>query len=203
MDPQFWRDAWKEGRIGFHQGSYNDKLVKYFAEFSFTTSQKVLVPLCGKSKDMIWLRDQGLKVTGVELSEKAVEEFLHSHSQENITLICGDFFRFQEPESFDYVYDRAALVALPYEMREEYVKVIYRSLKPGGKILLITYQYHANELQGPPFSISDEEIERLFRKNFTIELYESERPQVENNRLDAAPSLRQNVYLISKPERTG
>lgn len=198
MDKLFWETAWKEGRTGFHQQHYNDKLIQYFPQFHATPGEKVLVPLCGKSKDMIWLRDQGLHVTGVELYEEAVEEFRRSYSQERITLITGDFFRFDEPEKYDYVYDRAALVALPEEMRENYVKVIDRSLKTGGEILLITYQYDPKELQGPPFSISENEIERLYKKKYSIERYESTKPFVENTRFDAAPSLRQNVYKLKK-----
>lgn len=214
MDSKFWKEAWEEGRTGFHQRKFNDKLLQYFPTLAPQAGQKILVPLCGKSRDMAWLHDQGLEVRGIELYEEAVIAFFpenglpgpvvtsdsvyRNYTSEKITISCGDFFRFKTSAQFDFVYDRAALVALPPEMRADYVRVIHGALKPGGKILLLTYEYAPEELQGPPFSISEEEIARLYRKEFSIEKKESSRPEFENNRMDAVPSLRQNVYVLKK-----
>ena len=75
MDAAFWIKSWNEGRTGFHQSDFNDKLTGYFPTFRPEKGQKVLVPLCGKSKDLVWLQGQGLCVHGVELHEQAVESF--------------------------------------------------------------------------------------------------------------------------------
>lgn len=214
MDAQFWITAWEEGRTGFHQSQYNDKLIAWFPKLSPLSGQKVLVPLCGKSKDMLWLRDQGLDVHGVELFEEAVKAFftenhlpaptikkdLHytNYSLDGLTISTGDFFQLEADSSYDLVYDRASLVALPESMRADYVKVLHKALKKNGGYLLLTYEYDQNLMQGPPFSISDEDVRRLYQEHFTIEKVETSAPPVENTRLSAVVSLRQNVYLLRK-----
>ena len=62
----------------------------------------------------------------------------------------------------DAIYDRAALVALPPEQRERYVAHCLSLLKPGGSILLITYDAPVADDQGPPFPVRHKTIERLF-----------------------------------------
>src|SRR3569623_953180 len=37
--------------------------------------KNIFIPLCGKSKDMLWLRAQGHAVIGVEVVARAVEAF--------------------------------------------------------------------------------------------------------------------------------
>lgn len=200
MDAQFWINAWNEGRTGFHQQTYHDKLLKYFPEFHPKNGQKVLVPLCGKSKDMIWLHDQGLQVHGVELYESPVKEFYQENNvtPDQIKIDVGDFFKFETKEKFDFVYDRASLVALPFEMRKQYAEVIKRSMKSGGKCLLITYEYDQTQMDGPPFSVPESEIHDLYKDVFKITFVEAEGPASQNSRLGAVVSLKQKVYILER-----
>jgi thiopurine S-methyltransferase len=213
MDKNFWITAWEEGRTGFHQKNFHPKLVQYFPKLSFLKGQRVLVPLCGKTHDMFWLLQQGLQVQGVELFEPAVAEFFQEnnlprplideesdfkhYSLHDITIIVGDFFALPENNPYDLIYDRAALVALPESMRKDYAEKISRLIKPQGKMLLITYDYIPEEMMAPPFSVPETEIQKLYAKNFSIKLLESEKPK-EGTRLDAVPSLTQNVYLLER-----
>jgi len=214
MDAQFWIDAWNEGKTGFHQEHYNNKLIEYFSQFRPLPGQKVFVPLCGKTKDLLWLHEQGLLVHGVELYEKAVEEFFldnqlmpfeksqESHftrySYQNITISCGDFFKFEDKSTYDFIYDRASLVALPRDMRKTYSKMITECLKPGGKYLLIVYEYDQSKMDGPPFCVDENEINQLYQKEFTIKLMESKGPERESSRLSEVGSLKQKVYILEK-----
>lgn len=214
MDANFWISAWKEGRTGFHQAEFNEKLLKYFPLFNAKADQKVLVPLCGKTKDLLWLCHEKLQVHGIELYEEALKDFFSENqllmpepilektfkqwTLENLTLSCGDFFKLEEGHQYDYVYDRASLVALPSEMRVRYVEKIKNVLKPGGKYLLISYEYNESQMQSPPFSVTEEEIRRHYEASFKIELMEREPPQNDNKRLDAVTSLRQTVFILRK-----
>lgn len=213
MDAQFWINAWTEGRTGFHQGKYNDKLMKYFPKLQFQKGQKVLVPLCGKTRDMLWLENQQLQVRGVELYEAAVKDFFTennlaapeitkddnfiNYSDKGILISVGDFFKLSESESFDLVYDRAALVALPEPMRKEYAQKMTQLVRKGGKCLLICYEYDLSELQGPPFSVPEEEVRRIYGDHFTIKLLERLNPG-EGGRFSTVTSLKQVVYVMEK-----
>lgn len=214
MDPQFWIKAWKEGRTNFHQDHYHSKLVEYLPTMALKKGQRVLVPLCGKTKDLIWLHGLGLRVRGVELYDEAVRAFFgengyprpqitqdetYTHyAHDDIVVSCGDFFKLNENDAYDLIYDRGALVALPPPMRRAYAEVIKRAVKVGGGYLLIVYQYDASQMQGPPFAVDDDEIHGLYEDRFDIRLMESKRPDNEGARLAAVESLRQNVYILKR-----
>jgi thiopurine S-methyltransferase len=212
MDPQFWKAAWTEGRTAFHNLDVNEKLKTYFPRLEPKEGQRVLVPLCGKSKDLLWLENQRLQVHGVELHEPAVQAFFTEnqlpspdktqdphfthYSQGNLVISCGDFFKLDEPAAYDLIYDRAALVALPKDMRKDYAQTLKRSLKPAGKCLLIVYEYDQTRMEGPPFSVDSAEIQALYQDRFTIELLEAKRPIHESPRLAAVEKLEEKVYLL-------
>src|SRR5690606_25326849 len=141
-DKSFWLERWAEGRTNFHQDRITPLLQKYWSSLQVPVGARVLVPLCGKSLDMLWLANQGYDVLGIELSPLAIEQFLSENSLSgqrhtsalgehtvtgNIELICGDVFNLDADTlaSCTAVYDRAALIALPPPMRERYVEHVY------------------------------------------------------------------------------
>lgn len=180
MDKDFWLERWTDGRTNFHQNRVTPLLQKYWPTLSIPRDARVLVPLCGKSLDMVWLASQGYNVLGVELSPLAIQQFveenqLHvtthqSHMGEhtvagNIELICGDIFDLDRNTltSCVAVYDRAALIALPPEMRQRYVDHVYGQLQPAYQGVLITLDYDQSLMNGPPFSVPDVEVQQLFK----------------------------------------
>lgn len=214
MDSEFWKTIWEEGKTGFHQGTYHEKLLQYFPTLGPVKGQSVFVPLCGKTRDMFWLHEQGLNVRGIELHGPAIQAFFEenklplpkitmdenylNYNAGHITISCGDFFKVTETGFYDFVYDRAALVALPEAMRKVYAGKIDQVLKTGGKCLLISYEYDSAELSGPPFSVTEDEIHSLYDKKFSVKLLERMKPAGEAGRLTAAPSIRQTVYILEK-----
>jgi thiopurine S-methyltransferase len=96
---------------------------------------------------------------------KAVERF----SGKGITLLRGDMFDLDEEMTggkFDVVFDRASIVAIRPEMREKYVSVMGKLMKPGGSILLVTIDRREGTEEGtsagPPFSVNENEVRRLY-----------------------------------------
>ena len=171
-----WHSRWKEGRIGWHEAGGNAALREFWPEVA--TGARVLVPLCGKTPDLLWLEDQGLDVTGVELSEIAVRAFFeeaglsfevtevdglgwYRSSEALIAIVCGDYFEFSD-QPFDALYDRASLIALPPAIRPDYVRHTKSLLKPGAAQLLITLEYDQAMVEGPPFSVQPEEVKRYW-----------------------------------------
>ena len=186
MQANFWHDMWASGIVGFHQAEMNAFLTDYWQKLGLTGDETVLVPLCGKSLDMLWLTKQGHKVLGVELSQQALDEFLtennvtaqavqHTHycgyELESLTLLCGDFFHLTAEDCQDVkaVYDRAAIVALPPEMRAQYVMHLRSILPKGTRYLMITMEYDQSLVPGPPFSVPEKEVCQLFSDVESIE----------------------------------
>lgn len=179
MQAEFWHSRWKNNQIGFHQSQVNAYLQQYWPALGVATGERVLVPLCGKSLDMLWLAGQGLQVLGVELSERAVEDFFNEHQLqpqvtqegafkvfrcEDVEIRCGDFFALTAADvgGCSALYDRAAVIALPEAMRKRYVAHLQAILPASAKGLLITLDYDQAQIDGPPFAVTDEEVQTLF-----------------------------------------
>ena len=197
MDLDFWQDRWEKGETGFHQTSTNPYLAYFYGEKGAPperrSSLKVFVPLCGKSMDVQWLSQNGYEVIGVECSPVAVKEFVkeygtsidetkndrhiryeinkQSAENQNIDLILGDFFELtpSDIEGVTDVFDRASLIALPQEMRKRYADKMAELLNSGVRTLLIAMTYPQHEMDGPPFSVSEEEVNELYSKNYIVE----------------------------------
>lgn len=189
MEADFWLQRWQEGRIGFHRGEVMPLLQKHWSSLAIPAGSRVLVPLAGKTLDMLWLAAQGYRVLGVELSPLAVESFFAEHQLQaevhasplgrhhvagNLELICGDVFALDKKalSDCDAVYDRAALIALPAEMRRHYVDEVYAHLPAGCQGLLITLEYPPHEKQGPPFTVDATEVSHLYSPNWQTKLLE-------------------------------
>ncbi len=179
MDPEFWLKRWQEGATGFHMTRVTPLLAKYWPSLGVASGARVLVPLCGKSLDMVWLAAQGYRVLGVELSPVAVEQFFEEQKlvaeihesplgthyvAGEIEIICGDVFKVDAGTlgQCEGVYDRGALVALPPSMRRDYAQHVYGQLADGYLGLLLTLEYDQALMEGPPFSVPAAEIQELF-----------------------------------------
>ncbi|MDG3088017.1 thiopurine S-methyltransferase [Vibrio hannami] len=176
-DREFWHNKWASNKIGFHLEDVNPLLTEYWPIVNAAREDKVFVPLCGKTEDLVWLACYHNDVQGVELSDIAVRSFFAEHFYtplvtkldgshelyqfDELTIFAGDFFT-APLKPCNVVYDRAALIALPDDMREEYVERIKLLLEEGGKILLVTLDYVQSEMAGPPFSVPESEVRRLF-----------------------------------------
>ncbi len=190
MDPEFWHQRWARGEIGFHEGRANEMLVRHFAALALSHGARVFVPLCGKSRDLGWLRTQGMRVAGAELSAVAVEALfadlgltpsiapvgrLILHQAEGIDIFVGDIFDLTREVlgKVDAVHDRAALCALPPDMRQRYAAHL-TDVTAGAAQLLNCFEYDQSLMRGPPFSVQAEEVARLYSGAHRITLLERE-----------------------------
>ena len=209
MEHGFWHKRWAENRIGFHQQKTNRWLAEYWSVLGVSAESDVLVPLCGKSQDMLWLREQGHGVVGVELSDLACRDFFaeqqvdvdaitrdrfHIRERDGIRLLAGDFFDLHEADipAVKAIYDRAALIALPPSMRESYAKHIKALTQSGDRMLLVTLEYD-NDRDEPPFAVSGHEVRSLFEPSFTVEVLDG--AQIEGGRME---NEREVVYLLTR-----
>ena len=189
MKQEFWQEKWQANEIGFHQDASHPLLKKYFSALALQHGARVFVPLCGKSSDMIWLQEQGYEVVGLELSEIAVQSFFSENKIDvsiseaegylrfqsaHIEILCGDFFSVRRELLGDIaaVFDRAALIALPPEMRVQYAEKMRQVMGPGIEMLLIALEYEQGIINPPPFAVVQDEVMTLYNSWCDIERLE-------------------------------
>lgn len=216
MEKTYWLDRWERDDIGFHQTDVNAYLSEYWSELKLTPGSKVFVPLCGKSRDMLWLSKQGHTVLGVELSDLAVQAFFQENGHtprkktdgkfdhfmiNGISILCGDFLNLSKAdlEMTDAVYDRASLVALPPDMRQRYVNHMVNILPPGTQILLITFDYPPDEMAGPPFAVPPDEVNKLYQRHADIRLLTQRDVLEQNPRFQerGLSRIHESVFLLT------
>jgi thiopurine S-methyltransferase len=215
MDSFFWHKCWARNKLGFHQSDVHPLLSQYFKKLSLPSDQHVFVPLCGKTLDMAYLA-QYWQVTGNELSEIACSDFFLENNIEyqkkisgdfeqffcpQLSLLQGDFFKLTADaiDRVDWIYDRAALIALPTTMQQTYVKHLKTFFCSHTRLFLVTVEFPKTQLRGPPFSITATDVQRLF-SGFTIECLatnELKDKQFAQRSLEV-DYLTEKLYIITK-----
>jgi thiopurine S-methyltransferase len=181
LEQQFWHQIWENNTIGFHQTDHHpwlEQIVK------LKSNDDLFVPLCGKSLDMWPLSGHYRRLIGAELSDIACEDFFkdagivpnvaieaeHRRYQTKtadyeIKLWQGDYFSLSSHQISDAdrldVFDRAAMVALPDQMRLPYVQQL-RSLCKHATLFILTLEFDQQQLSGPPFALDDAMIHEYF-----------------------------------------
>jgi thiopurine S-methyltransferase len=210
MDAGFWHQRWEKNEIAFHESEANPLLVKHFTKLSLAKGRRIFVPLCGKTLDISWLLSKGYRVAGAELSQKAIEQLfmelgmqpetspvgeVQQWNANNLDIFVGDIFALSRKMvgPVDVIYDRAALVAFPEEMRNRYTAHL---IEITGKVpqLLICYDYDQSLMEGPPFSVSNDEVKRQYEVNYDVTLIASTNV---SGGLKGKCSARENVWLLS------
>jgi thiopurine S-methyltransferase len=193
---QFWLELWQQGRTAFHKDFVNPDLERYWSSFNLSPPATVLLPLCGKSQDILWLAEQGFQVIGIELSELALLQFAEENNLSMSKKTHGEAINYSTPEisiwiadifslnidsipPVDAIYDRAALIALPKKLRPDYVRRCLQWLKPDGKIFLKTMSYDEVQLCGPPYSVTASEVKVLYKERETLICLSERRTEVD------------------------
>ncbi|AMJ97988.1 thiopurine S-methyltransferase [Alteromonas macleodii] len=193
MEHSFWHSKWQKNEIGFHEPEGNALLVKYSSfligdNSPSSSSSRIFVPLCGKTRDIGWLLAQGCEVVGAELSEVAITQLFEElgveptiststngkvYAKDGLTIFVGDIFKLTSSDIGDVtgVYDRAALVALPSPLREQYSAHLIEITQCAPQ-LIISFDYDQNEMAGPPFSVNEKTVDSLYSADYNIQRLE-------------------------------
>jgi thiopurine S-methyltransferase len=219
-DNALWRQCWRDRHTVSHQLSVNPLLARFWPGLELAPGSRVLVPLCGKSLDMLWLAEQGHEVVGVELSPVAVSAFFReNHLQPvrravgkfirwqhgRLSILCGDFFSLTASDlgDVDAVYDRAALTALAPGVREAYVAHLHWVLPAVCKVFLLTIEdAQDGETTAQSRAVADE-IGALYSHDFDFALAHVESVfEVDPDALDQAPERSEHkLYRLSPKPR--
>ena len=205
----FWLDIWQKNQTRFHQENFNRHLTKFITDLKLAKKTKTLVPLCGKTLDLLFLKSLDLDITGIEISHLAIKQFFLENNlkierqhnniyqyDENLKIICTDFFSYQNNQKFSFVYDRASLIALSKEDRKKYVNVLKSILEKNAKILIIILEYTSTKDIAPPYSVSTNDFYELFSSDFTIKLLCEKKIEQKNIKIKEINTMTERVYLL-------
>lgn len=184
MEADFWHQKWQRGDIGFHQSQANPFLIDHLDRLGLAPGARIFLPLCGKTLDIAYLMGVGYRIAGAELSEIAIDELFQSldlqpsiaelgalrhYRATGIDIFAGDIFELTASTLglVDAVYDRAALVALPDQIRARYATHLARITRIAPQ-LAITYEYDQSLIDGPPFSVTAQELQRLYGNDYAL-----------------------------------
>ena len=189
MEASFWHQKWEQGDIGFHESEANPFLIEHFEALNLAKDNRIFLPLCGKTRDAAWLLACGYRIVGAELSELAINELfkelglepkiskvgqLARYRAEDIDILAGDIFAVSAEYlgPISAIYDRAALVALPACIRKHYTSHLM-NITGTAPQLLITYEYDQLLMDGPPFSVNQDEVKQYYGASYQLEPVDS------------------------------
>jgi len=211
MSINYWLKRWQDNDIGFHEQKVNPFLNRYFTNLNIKQNGRVFVPLCGKTNDIAWLLKNKFNVVGVELSESAIIQLFDSlcltatvtHHGElklykagTLAIWVGDIFALtaQLIGEINAIYDRGALVALPFELRKRYTAHLI-SITSNAPQLLICCIYDQSKRDGTPYSVSAQEVFDHYHCSYTLQLLKCQRIENGIKGVEPANAL---VWLLSK-----
>lgn len=135
---QLQRDAWLKFQVSQHasQGVASDGQKRFIA-----------APTFGKKRTGYVFKtdEQG---TGYYLDAKPLKWF--RDTRKRVSVVIQDFMHVgpRDIGTFDRIWDRGSLVAIRPQDRMDYVAVCDSLLEPGGRILLATYNYDQDRMEG-------------------------------------------------------
>jgi len=126
---------------------------------------------------------------------------LEHYRAANLDVFVGDLFDLTREQlgKVAAVYDRAALVALPEAIRPRYTAHLM-DITNHAPQLLICYEYQQRLMDGPPFSIRNQEVERHYRAYFELTLLTSVNVP---GGLKGKCTANEHVWLLKKKPNPG
>jgi len=216
MGKEYWLNKWLQNDIKFNQDEVNTHLQHYYSKLNLNRSDRIFVPLCGKSIDMLWLAQKGHPIVGVEFSPIACKSFFEENNlpyqektqeaftvyyNNTIMIYCGDFFALTPGliGNVKAVYDRGGFIALSPSIRKQYVEHLVTLIPAGSKVFMTTIEYDQQQMDGPPYSTSFDNIKQFYGPHFHIDRLEHTPYELpEHLREKGLQSADSSIYIITK-----
>ncbi len=163
-DAAFWERRYRAGNLAWDCGGVPGALTEFLAQHR--DPGRALVPGCGSAYEIAALDAAGWDARGLDFSPAAVDRARQILGPLANRVELGDFFAHPLPAgSFDLIYERTFLCALPPATWPAYAARATELLRPGG--WLCGFFFFGPEQEPPPFSIAPDELHRLLAGSFT------------------------------------
>jgi SAM-dependent methyltransferase len=173
-EKSLWQKRWLKGQTGWDQGGAHPALLQLVEhakrEAALPDEARFFSAGCGSAHSEAVLAQWGYKVRAIDLSEEAIAAARAIYGETpGLELMKSDLFEIQDAEvgTYDAIYDRAMLCALPAELRPDYIEAMKKRLKKGGLFCGILFRVVELE-KGPPFAIDEGEAYRVLSQDFVL-----------------------------------
>ena len=188
---ELWDKIYKTGEDKWTNNNVCKELFKFQDVLTDgATGLDILLPLCGRTKMMLWLAEKGHRVVGIEWSDAAVKMFFkenglsyevkpyavgeiithqYTATEKAVTIYCGDYFAFKEDNlgGFDCIFDHASIGSFPEAKRAKYAEITSSFAKSGGRMVLSIFDYEHEEHPSMPFAVTEAEVVTLYKDTFS------------------------------------
>ena len=166
--PTEWEALYQSGETPWNKGEASPGLVDYLSGVEVPGSCEVLVPGCGLGHDVRAFANHGWSATGFDIAPTAMRKAAEQSSDSNarIEFRVGDFLRDAPHRHYDLIFEHTLFCAIDPGQRDNYVQAVRRWLRPGGQFLAVYYMI--DDVDGPPFGVTREEISERFSPTFSM-----------------------------------
>ena len=160
-EPAFWDARFREGFTPWDAGGVPAAVREFLARDP--ARLRVLIPGCGSAHEARAFSVAGHEVVAIDFSRAAIDAARRALGERAEVLVEGDFFS-HEVGSFDLVYERAFLCALPRSHWRRWAARVAEVVRPHGR--LAGFFFWSRDPGGPPFGLETEELESLLAPAF-------------------------------------
>lgn len=177
LSAQDWDERYRSGNTPWDLSGPTPEFSRLVKEKWFPKKGSALVPGGGRGHDAILLAENGLQVDLVDFSPLALNAALQEASQKKVALYAyrRDFFSLPESgyhqEHYDLLLEYTFYCAIDPSLRAAYAATAAALLKRGGILLGLFFPLESTK-PGPPFVVSQTEIEKDFSPYFELRFEE-------------------------------
>jgi ubiquinone/menaquinone biosynthesis C-methylase UbiE len=170
-----WEHVYKDSQLSalpWEEGAPSDQLVELVTA-GLVKKGHALDICTGSGNNAIYLAQQGLSCSGIDISETAIKYAKEKSSKAGV--VCdfrvGDVLNLPfADEKFDLVFDRGCFHSVAPGQRARFIEEIVRVLKPNGMYDLNCFSKKLHRWTGPPYPFSPKDIRKYFSPFFEIRL---------------------------------
>lgn len=162
----FWSERYNESHTPWDLKSHHSSIDWVVPRLKLSRS-RILVPGSGRGHDVKKLTDLGHQVTGLDFSPEATNEARELYP--NSHFVCGDLFKHTFDSEFDVIFEHTLFCALNPSKRRQIVKSWLRLLGDEG-CLMGAFNVSVKQT-GPPFGMTEWELEELLSPHFIINFW--------------------------------
>ena len=161
---EFWDSRFAAGKMPWDCHGVPDKLKTYLSR---RKPGHALIPGCGSAYEVAAFHAAGWSATAIDFSPVAVERAKSLLGSLGKLVVMGDFFKHVfDQSSFDVVYERTFLCALPPQLWPDYAARMRQLIRPGGK--LVGFFLYGEESEPPPYPLTTAQADELFGRDYIL-----------------------------------